>query len=899
MPEQKFSASGRLIAFKPGDRLREYLIQEVRPWLDTYWYQADSPQGPVLIHESLAFLKPLWQQKVWDAQAREMAAQSLTTETEQWFQEEHQGLALTYRLYPLEVWELLQRPLASQVWQAGLLSESRIHQIYNWMRQVQRVLSREGWCNPSLVLATLVMDVDEQPICLEWNYAVPVNNELVYPRYYTGFHEASELVKSTCTLPQALCWSAIYSTLLCLLQGKPTSYWSPQVPDWKSMQMLLTREMRDWLEAFPGCVLPETWPDLPRRLFRADANLLAYRQASQHFQQGIDAYSQQNYELARLQALKACDRWLSDPWHWYLLARCEFHLQRFQAADQALSEALRKYPISVIWRERGKFALEQGHFDQAGQFLENALDLSSQDDSCWHLISLLHTRQHNPNKAIYAARQACRLRPLNTSYRQQLTTLLEQQNNAPAQKNPPIFAAGQTAKVSFNHHVEAFDNIKDLRGWTPLRELSRSRDEICRSFLVERDGQQALFKAYDFNSGWSAFEQEYRMVKRFKHPSLLKVLESWPEQGILVYEWVQAPTLQELLLQGALPGEEWLQVARQGQALLDYLKTISCAHGDLNPSNLIWDKQNRRLVLIDYEGVHDYRQKAVQTVAHSEYSPPEWLMRKESHVNTDRFGLAVVLIHAASGLFPSLGRNWKNKSFDQLEPYLLHLPADLRDALLNACRWDLRQRQHEPWVLPTSMRSVPETQKRLIKAVLALSETSQLEDFNRLSEQVLTLETTRLSYYHVAYHALRLGAYKQALIYAQHCLRIDSWHLGARWVMADALVALNNQPRALALLNEYLDLIPDQPETYRRMLQIYSQMGKQREAFAVLQHLERCLPQQPDVLLDKALLLQQVGAFAQAKQVLSDASIYKGSIQKKIQALEKHIDLQQRAQTHQ
>jgi len=899
MPHTKFLSDGQLVPFDPGDRIGDYTVLARRTWIDTYWYQVTGPEGVGVIHESLAYFSPTWQTRGDEVQADLLAAQGLSLPVAVGFYKTYQDLHLYYRLYPEVIWDTLSHPLSESLWQDGMITEDRIHKLYNWIRSIQQQLAISDWCNPSLALPTIALDQEDQPVLLEWNHAVPRSGELVYPRCFNGYHQAISQLTVKTTLPVALCWSAVYCTLLSLIQGKTTRFWFPQAPDWRPVRSLLSREMQQWFEDFRACPDPETWPDLPAQIYRPQADLEAYQTGTQKFHLAFAAYHDRQFEQARAWAIEACQKWICDPWHWYLLSRCEQKLAQPEAAQQALREALRQSQIAVLWRESGQQSLELGQWSQAAFALEQSLELCPQDDVSWYLNSLLYTRLERYVEAEAAIRQACQIRPLNSLYRQHLIGLLRQRGAQDEALALQRFATGQPSHLlcEFTRPAALPSSLLGLKGWQikqEIRHKPHAINHLYRAYKQTENPTQStstLFKAYDFSQSGalSAFNQELYFAQTLKHPHLMNVVDTQPEQGVLCYEWVDAQNLQAHLQSGPIPSDEWITLASQAQQALAYLHAKEVIHGDINPSNLLWNRSQRHLTLIDYDSLHPLDGKSKQVVGHTDFSAPEWLSHQKSSISSDRYSLALSLLQAASGLFVALGRNWKNGSFEHLEPYVLHLPADLRQGLMGSSLWQSAQRALDSWFIPEQIRALSEKQSGLSQAVLSVAGSQDLAGFDLAKEGLLEWERSRLSYYHLAYHALRLNLPRQAIQFAKACLHIDDWHMGARWILADALMALGQAEEALNYLLQAQTLCPDEAETYRRLLKIYTHFGQLNLALAAWQHLKRCLPHQPEVWLEKAAVLTSFGLFRQAQDVLNDLNVYSGSIQQQIKEMRAYI----------
>jgi len=110
-------------------------------------------------------------------------------------------------------------------------------------------------------------------------------------------------------------------------------------------------------------------------------------------------------------------------------------------------------------------------------------------------------------------------------------------------------------------------------------------------------------------------EEEGYMLNLLKHPNIPAFLafQSIKKQGILVMKRGEGVDLHELSkLKGRLPVKTIVDIATQLAEILQYLRQVRVlaangqyenkpiVHGDIKPSNLVWDEKNKKLSLIDW-----------------------------------------------------------------------------------------------------------------------------------------------------------------------------------------------------------------------------------------------------------------------------------------------------------
>jgi eukaryotic-like serine/threonine-protein kinase len=84
------------------------------------------------------------------------------------------------------------------------------------------------------------------------------------------------------------------------------------------------------------------------------------------------------------------------------------------------------------------------------------------------------------------------------------------------------------------------------------------------------------------------FRREAQVLASLNHPNIGSIygLEEWDNLRVLVLELVEGPTLADRIIEGAIPLEEVLVIARQIAEALAYAHEKGVTHRDLKPSNI-------------------------------------------------------------------------------------------------------------------------------------------------------------------------------------------------------------------------------------------------------------------------------------------------------------------------
>lgn len=162
-------------------------------------------------------------------------------------------------------------------------------------------------------------------------------------------------------------------------------------------------------------------------------------------------------------------------------------------------------------------------------------------------------------------------------------------------------------------------------------------------------------RSSEFETAKQAFLAEARTLARFTHPGVIRVFDSFQENGTAYYtmELLQGQTLEAALLEeGRLPEEKVLKIARQLAEALLVLHGENLLHRDIKPAN-IFLTQDGRAVLIDFGSARSFEQG--QTVSHTRLVSPGYAPLEQYQGQgrfgpaTDIYALSATLLHALSG----------------------------------------------------------------------------------------------------------------------------------------------------------------------------------------------------------------------------------------------------------
>ncbi|GAA4354253.1 hypothetical protein GCM10023165_45340 [Variovorax defluvii] len=202
--------------------------------------------------------------------------------------------------------------------------------------------------------------------------------------------------------------------------------------------------------------------------------------------------------------------------------------------------------------------------------------------------------------------------------------------------------------------------------WDPVQERHVAIKEYLPAVLATRDPASTAVvvrsprHADSFRIGLRSFLNEARILARFDHPALVRVLHHWEGNGTayMAMPYYQGPTLARALAGlGRAPEEaELLGWLRPLLDALGTLHAVSCLHRDIAPDNILLTGQGP--VLLDFGAARRVIDSAGQSptvVFKPGFTPPEQygeLADMRQGPWTDLYALAAVVYTAIAGQPP-------------------------------------------------------------------------------------------------------------------------------------------------------------------------------------------------------------------------------------------------------
>jgi hypothetical protein len=177
-----------LYPLEVGAHIGDYEVCAVQPFQDRLFYLVTDAHGEQKV---LAEVPELLHPYKREALIQLVLARrnELGLPLENCFLLEVQGLPLLYTRYPAFIWDALSNSVSQVIRQAGLLDFAQMAQVYQAMRDYWLRFANLRLSNPGLTLTNLVWASDGEIYLIDWEFMVPDNDFLQYPKFYAGYHQ--------------------------------------------------------------------------------------------------------------------------------------------------------------------------------------------------------------------------------------------------------------------------------------------------------------------------------------------------------------------------------------------------------------------------------------------------------------------------------------------------------------------------------------------------------------------------------------------------------------------------------------------------------------------------------------------------------------------------------------
>lgn len=237
------------------------------------------------------------------------------------------------------------------------------------------------------------------------------------------------------------------------------------------------------------------------------------------------------------------------------------------------------------------------------------------------------------------------------------------------------------------------------------------------------------------------FNQEAAILSKLDHPGIPRIYDHGYAAPFhyMVLEYINGSTVRQLLqLKRTLGFEQSYHIGQSLADILEYLHKQSIIHRDINPNNIIVERDTNRVLLLDFGTAHDKfsngtRQQLTSLGTPGYIAPEQIASPANATYQSDIFGVGCVLFEMLAGDTP-----WDADGDMTRVPTLAerggdNLPVDLDDIFQRMLAHDVAQR-------PSSATDSLKEFHRLIERHTAITVTSVAE----LDETEPVVPTTAL-----------------------------------------------------------------------------------------------------------------------------------------------------------
>ena len=211
------------------------------------------------------------------------------------------------------------------------------------------------------------------------------------------------------------------------------------------------------------------------------------------------------------------------------------------------------------------------------------------------------------------------------------------------------------------------------------------------------------------------FRSEADLLQSLRHPRIPRVYAHFEDEGrhYLAIDYIDGEDLEQMIeREGPLSEQLVLEWADQICDVLEYLHSRGLIYRDMKPSNLMIDRRNGGIKLIDF-GIAKVFQRTDRgtQIGTPGYAPPEQYQGLSS-AETDIYGLGATLHHVLSGRDP---RDEPPFSFPPIRTLRPQLSRRTADAITKALQMKPEDRFRSAAAFRTALRPEPVAAPREVR----------------------------------------------------------------------------------------------------------------------------------------------------------------------------------------
>lgn len=840
--------------------------------------------------ESLEYFQPLWREQIYATVAP--LVNEAGTPLRGYFNLISDDLPLLYSVYDVGCWQTRTADLQSLLQQAGLFGPRELEAIYAWLRQLVQRLWQAGYVNPGLI-TPLIFKQPAGYYLLEWEYSVPLDDSLQFPRMYEGYHPPTYIRRLDQLMAEGkrsrtLAAEALYATLTELICGRSPVLWSPQPISTRAFRFALSAPLRNWLDSLAEKLEFDRLPPRLPGYYAENSDLVkALSQSNRLFYQAMPLLTPKHAESARKLFDEGVHANLNDAQAFCSLALIAQQDGQQQAFEDYLGRALQIEPLARFYYELAKGRLALNQPEGAIKALQEAVKRFDFYPEAWFLLGQLQHQKHAETQAEEAFLRAWQLRKTPKYAKAIYDFFFAHGLEEYTQQFTNYFSASMGGKlqVRLSETPPRYEPLPplaagaELEGYRILSLLNTAQTKDCWNYLAEdTDGRRFYLREYP-----RAFQQraktEIYAVLVLRHPAiqpLVTVFETPRRSTCLVYAELKGESLEDRLRRkGRLTQAEAIEALAEIGSLLLALGQHEPAmvHGDIKPANIFLAESGETL-LLDFESVRLLgRDDELVPFTHP-YAAPELEKDYALNASTDFYALGLTLIHALSGVFPQEFIDYGKKSISGWEELTLHVDYRLRETLAAWIAWQPEDRQ-----LPTGKTlnalcsqlrgqpelQMPEVMENWLTAFTGVYQSQSAEEVLVWGQRLLACKNTLLGLRFVAGHYLRLGLIKDALKLGLRALLLDPGHVQTSWLVAGIYYDVKLYTQAIRVLLTSLEFCQDQAHSYVMLARCYALSRQLDLALAAYKKAETLPPARVTLQFELLGLLMQCQEYGEVR----------------------------------
>lgn len=160
-----------------------------------------------------------------------------------------------------------------------------------------------------------------------------------------------------------------------------------------------------------------------------------------------------------------------------------------------------------------------------------------------------------------------------------------------------------------------------------------------------------IIKIIESNKVWNHLIENQQILCGLSHENLMKVhgLEIIGEKRCVVLEYVRGENLNLFFYQNDLLLNDFIYICQGVLNALLYFSERNLVHKDIKPSNIVYDSQNKKVKIIDYDCLFINERNKDGYIGTLKYSAPEQILYNTTSTTSDIYSFGLVMCYMILG----------------------------------------------------------------------------------------------------------------------------------------------------------------------------------------------------------------------------------------------------------